>query len=41
MNSTKFNIALEGESVIFAGIQVGNEEYSMDWAQLDAIREFP
>ena len=41
LNPTKFNIALDGESVIFAGIKVGSDGYSMDPARLDAIREFP
>ena len=41
LNPTKFNIALKGESVIFAGIKVSSEGYSMDPARLDAIREFP
>ena len=41
MNPTKFNIALDGESVIFAGIKVSGDGYSMDPARLDAIREFP
>ena len=40
LNPSKFNIALDGESLIFAGIQVGSEGYSMDPARLDAIREF-
>ena len=29
LNPSKFNIALDGESLIFAGIQVGIEGYSM------------
>ena len=41
LNPTKFNIALDGESVIFAGIKVSGDGYSMDPARLDAIREFP
>ena len=41
LNPTKFNIALKGESVIFAGIKVSDEGYSMDPARLDAIRNFP
>ena len=40
LNPSKLNIALEGELLIFAGIQVGSEGYSMDPARLDAIREF-
>ena len=41
LNPTKFHIALDGESVIFAGIKVGSEGYSMDPSRLDAIKEFP
>ena len=41
LNPMKFHIALDGESVIFAGIKVGSKCYSMDPARLDAIREFP
>ena len=41
LNPTKFNIALDSESVIFAGIKVSSEGYSMDPARLDAIRSFP
>ena len=37
---SKFNIALEGKSLIFAGIQVSSEGYSIDPARLDAIREY-
>ena len=40
LNPSKLNIALDGESLIFAGIQVGSEGYSMDPARLDASREF-
>ena len=40
LNPSKFNIALEGEPVIFAGIQVSSKGYKMDPARLDSIREF-
>ena len=40
LNPSKFNIALDGESLILAGIQVGSEGYSMDPARLDAIQTF-
>ena len=40
LNPSKFNIALDGESLVLAGIQVGSEGYSMDPARLDAIKGF-
>ena len=40
LNPSKFNIALDGESLIFADIQGGSEGYSMDPARLTAILEF-
>ena len=39
-NPSKFHIALEGDSVIFAGIKVSSKGYKMDPARLEAIREF-
>ena len=41
LNPMKFNIALDGESVIFAGIKVGSDGYSMGPSRLNAIKEFP
>ena len=41
MNPCKFRIALEGDSLVFAGIQVSSRGYTMDPARLDAIRNFP
>ena len=40
LNPSKFNIAMDGESLVFAGIQVGSDGYSMDPARLDAIKCF-
>ena len=40
LSLSKFHIALEGESVIFAGIKVSSEGYEMDPARLEAIRDF-
>ena len=41
LNPIKFHIALEGKSLVFAGIQVSSEGYSMDPARLDAVKNFP
>ena len=40
LNPSKFNIAMDGETLVFAGIQVGSDGYSMDPARLDAIKHF-
>ena len=41
LNPCKFCITLEGDSLVFMGIQVSSEGYRMDPARLDAIRNFP
>ena len=40
LNPSKFNIAMDGESLVFTGLQVGSDGYSMDPARLDAIKCF-
>ena len=37
LNTSKFNITLDGKLLIFAGIQVGSEGYSINPAHLDSI----
>jgi hypothetical protein len=40
LNPSKFQIAVERESVIFAGVKVSSEGYKMDPGSLESIRQF-
>ena len=40
LNLSKFNIALEGHSLIFKRAQISSKGYLMNPAQRDAIRKF-
>ena len=41
LNPSKFNIAGPGESLIFAGIKVSDEGFTVDLSRLSALRDFP